>query len=87
MFFPWRPARSPLEEANLKKGQRIRLKRASVAAREWGLPDDAEGTVICLYRVLADRSSASDRVDVRFNTKTIVWGAPAQEFEPILESA
>ena len=71
----------------MRKGQRIRLRHPSLAAREWGLPLDAEGVVICEYRLLADRSGACDRVDVRFNAKTIVWGAPAREFEPIGESA
>jgi hypothetical protein len=75
--------RSPPKEAKLRKGQRIRLRHSSLAAREWGLPLDAEGTVICQYRVLADRSGAAERVDVRFNAKTVIWGAPANEFETI----
>jgi hypothetical protein len=29
----------------------------------------------------------SERVDVRFNSKRIVWGAPAREFEPIGDTA
>jgi hypothetical protein len=71
----------------VRKGQRIRLRQSSLAAREWGLPLDAEGVVICEYRLLADRSGACELVDVRFDAKTIVWGAPAKEFEPISESA
>ena len=71
----------------MRKGQRIRLRNASPGAREWGLPRGAEGEVVCLYRVFADRSTRRDRVDVRFNGTTMVWGAPAREFELIAESA
>ncbi len=78
---------SPVKEASVRKGQRIRLRHASLAAREWGIPPDAEGTVLCEYRVLADRTGMSERVDVRFNSKRIVWGAPAREFEPIGDTA
>ena len=71
----------------MRKGQRIRLRHASLAAREWGIPPEAEGTVLCEYRVLADRTGAGERVDVRFNSKVIVWGAPAREFEPVCDHA
>ena len=71
----------------MRKGQRIRLRSAALAAREWGLPGDAVGEVICLYSVLTSRGGHSDRVDVRFNKQTIIWGAPAAVFEPIAESA
>ena len=71
----------------MRKGQRIRIRNASLAAREWGVPMDAEGEVICQYRVLADRTGHCDRVDVRFNGKTIIWGAPVKEFELVAESA
>lgn len=69
------------------KGQRIRFRRPTVAAREWGVPADAVGTVLCGYRVFKDRTEASERVDVRFNSKLTIWGAPAKEFEPIAEVA
>jgi hypothetical protein len=42
--------------------------------------------VICEYRLLADRSGACERVDVRFNSNTIVWGAPVREFEAVNEN-
>lgn len=73
-------------EANMRKGERIRLRPASPGAREWRLPREAEGTVLCHYRVFAGRPGASDRMDVRFSPKTVIWGAPATEFEPIAES-
>jgi hypothetical protein len=63
--------------------QRIRLRPSSPLAREWNIPPDAEGTVICRYRILARRSLDADRLDVRFGPRTVVWGAPAVEFEAI----
>jgi hypothetical protein len=64
-------------------GQRIRLKRASRLAREWDIPPEAEGTLICHYQSLARDFVAPDRFDVRFSPRLVVWGAPAIEFEPI----
>ena len=72
-------------EAEMRKGERIRLRPASPGAREWSLPREAEGTVLCHYRVFAGRPGASDRMDVRFSPKTVIWGAPATEFEPVPE--
>jgi len=67
----------------MQNEQRIRLKRSSPAAREWQVPPGAEGTVICRYRILSDRPIASDRLDVRFGPRLVVWGAPAAEFETV----
>jgi hypothetical protein len=72
--------------AEMQKGERIRLKSASPAAREWRLPREAEGTVLCRYRVFAGKPGASERMDVCFSSTTVIWGAPATEFEPIAES-
>jgi hypothetical protein len=72
-------------EAIVRSGQRIRLRASSRAASEWKIPPEAEGTVICHYRILAGSSGASDRLDVRFSPKTVIWGAPAAEFEVIGE--
>jgi hypothetical protein len=66
-------------------GQRIRLRPQSRLAREWNIPNNAEGTLICRYQILA-RDFAPDRLDVRFNSRLVVWGAPAAEFEPIEDS-
>jgi hypothetical protein len=67
--------------------QRIRLRPSSPLAREWNIPPDAEGTVICRYRILAQRSRDADRLDVRFGPRMVVWGAPAVEFEAVDEPA
>ena len=72
-------------EANMQKGERIRLRPASPGAREWRLPHEAEGTVLCHYRVFAGKPGASDRMDVYFSSETVIWGAPATEFEPVPE--
>jgi hypothetical protein len=66
-------------------GQRIRLRPQSRLASEWSLPANAEGTLICHYQILAG-DLAPDRLDVRFNSRLVVWGAPAVEFEPIEDS-
>jgi hypothetical protein len=66
-------------------GQRIRLRPQSRLAREWNIPPDTEGTLICRYQILA-RDLAPDRLDVRFNARLVVWGAPAVEFEAIEDS-
>jgi hypothetical protein len=55
-------------------------------AREWNIPHETEGTVLCHYRVFADRPGASERLDVRFGPGTVVWGIPETEFEVIAES-
>jgi hypothetical protein len=70
----------------MKKGQQIRLKPSSRAAQEWNLPHGAEGTVICHYRLFSGSPSASERLDVRFSPRMVVWGAPATEFEVIGEA-
>ncbi len=67
----------------MQNEQRIRLKPSSPAAREWNVAPGAEGTVICRYRILAAKSEAADRLDVRFGPQQVVWGAPAAEFETI----
>jgi hypothetical protein len=64
-------------------GQRMRLRRSSRLAREWNIPPEAEGTLICHYRTLARGFATPDRLDVRFSPRLVVWGAPAVEFETI----
>ena len=71
----------------MRKGERIRLRRASPAAAEWSVPEEAEATVICHYRVFAGRPGAAERLDVRFGPRRVIWGAPASEFEVIGEAS
>ena len=74
-------------EAITHAGQKVRVRPSSPAARDWQIPRDAEGTVICQYRLLRGGPSVADRVDVRFSPKLVVWGAPSCEFETIGESS
>jgi hypothetical protein len=78
---------SPTRGEIVRAGQRIRLRPASRAAREWNIAPDAEGTVICRYRILASGPAAPDRLDVRFSPQKVIWGAPAVEFEEIGDTA
>ena len=71
--------------SKLRKGQRLRPLHPALAEREWGVSGDAVGTCLCSYSVLVDRSGATDRVDVRFASGTMAWGAPATEFAVIGE--
>ena len=60
-------------EASMRKGQRVRFRASSQAARDWGISSGAEGGVICQYRLLTARAENAERIDVRFGPQTIVW--------------
>jgi hypothetical protein len=62
--------------AAVQVGQKVRIRSSSVAAREWHVPRGAEGTILCRYRLLKGGDSAPFRLDVRFSSKLVVWGAP-----------
>jgi len=66
-------------------GQKVRVRDGSSLARDWDIPRDAQGTVLCRYRLLRDRQDAPDRLDVRFSSQVIVWGASEGSFEVIAE--
>ena len=65
----------------MRVGERVRVRPASPAAREWGLSAPVEGIVLCQYRILARGAPEPDRVDVRLATGGIVWGGSAADFE------
>jgi hypothetical protein len=67
----------------MNPGQKVRVRPTSSVARDWNIPREAQGTVICRYRVLKDAQTAPDRLDVRFSRRLFVWGAPDREFEAI----
>jgi hypothetical protein len=69
--------------AAMKVGQRVRLKPSSGAARYWKVPPDAQGTVMCSYRLPASKAATAERLDVRFTPQVIIWGGAATEFEAI----
>jgi hypothetical protein len=64
-------------------GQKVTVKPLSSVAREWHIPSGAEGIVLCRYRLLNSDNDAPHRLDVRFEPKLTVWGAPDIDFEPI----
>ena len=66
----------------MKVGQRVRFKSTS-AAQYWKIPQDAQGTVMCSYRLLASNRAAPDRLDVRFTPQLVIWGGAAADFEEI----
>jgi hypothetical protein len=70
----------------MKVGQRVRFKSTSGAARYWKIPHDAQGTVMYSYRILASNRPAPDRLDVRFTTQLVIWGAAAEDFEEIRDN-
>jgi hypothetical protein len=78
-FWGW--TSSPEMEATMNVGQTVRVRPASQVARDWNIPSDAQGMVTCKYRLLNARQSASNRLDVRFSPKLVVWGAPEEAFE------
>ena len=65
-------------------GQKVRVSAVRLA-RDWSIPRGSEGTVVCSYRLLKERdATAIERLDVRFSSRLVVWGAPAKAFEPIV---
>ena len=67
-------------------GQKVRVRPGSGLARYWNIHQDALGTITCRYRVLKASQVAPERIDVRFDSKLVVWGASEQEFEPLKEN-
>ena len=72
----------PTTKATMKVGQRVRFKSTS-AARYWKIPQDAQGTVMCSYRLLTSNRARADRLDVRFTPQLVIWGGAAEDFEEI----
>lgn len=62
--------------------QKVRFKAASPLSRELRIPVEAQGAVICRYRLLRGASSGH-KLDVRFGPDLVVWGAPDDQFEPV----
>ncbi len=61
-------------------GEKVRLKAASPFASRLNLPEDAEGAVICCYKVLRG-GVATQKMDVQFSAQLVLWGVPADAFE------
>lgn len=63
--------------------QKVRCRPTSRIVRDWKIPREALGTVVCRYRLLKEDTSTPDRLDVRFGERLVLWGAPAGEFEVV----
>ena len=70
----------------MKVGQRVRFKSTSGAARYWKIPHDAQGTVMCSYRLLTSNRARADRLDVRITPELVIWGGAAEDFEEISDT-
>ncbi len=63
-------------------GQKVRFKAASPLSLQLNIPREAQGAVLCRYRLLRGENQAH-RLDVRFGPQLVVWGAPDDQFEAI----
>lgn len=62
-------------------GQRVRVRTSSHVARDWKIPSDSQGVVVCSYRLFTRGRIGQERLDVRFTPNTMIWGRPADGFE------
>lgn len=67
-------------------GQKVRFKAASPLSLQLKIPREAQGAILCRYRLLRGEPSAH-RLDVRFGPELVVWGAPDDQFETVEEEA
>jgi hypothetical protein len=70
----------------MQAGQKVRFKSTSSLCQELKIPREAQGAVLCRYRLLRSESEAH-RLDVRFGPTLVVWGAPDDQFETIEDEA
>jgi hypothetical protein len=63
-------------------GQKVRLKPMSPLGAQLKIPHEAQGAVLCRYRLLRG-DAAGHRLDVRFGPELVVWGAPDDQFETV----
>ena len=68
-------------------GQKVRVKPSSPIARDWQLPPDHAGTVICSYSLLTKRGGGREWLDVQIRRGLIVWASAAENYELIVEGA
>ena len=77
----------PSAAVSARVRQFVRVKPASRLAQDWTMPPGALGTVLCRYRILGKPAVSSERLDVRFDAQTILWGCPADEFDMISDAS
>lgn len=74
----------PRREAIMQAGQKVRFKAASPLSLRFNIPREAQGAVLCRYRLLRGENSVH-RLDVQFGPQLVVWGAPDDQFETVEE--
>ena len=67
----------------MKTGQKVRIRSNRKIAAASTIPQDAEGVVLCAYRLLSDLQTHTERVDVDFSPYGMLWGQPAAAFESL----
>ncbi len=70
----------------MKTGQFVRIRPTSPLARQFRFDADAQGVVLCQYKVLAKGPSCPERLDVQLPNGRVAWGVPADAFEAIDET-
>lgn len=71
----------------MNAGEKVRIKPASPLGMRLNLPINAEGSVLCRYRLLRGHEASPQRLDVRFGPHLVLWGAPDDQFETVREEA
>ncbi len=71
----------------MRTGQIVRFRPASPVARDWKIPPESLGTVVCSYELLARFRARKERIDVSFARGLTLWGRPAEDFEIIPEDS
>jgi hypothetical protein len=69
----------------MKSGQIVRFKAGSRASELVAIPREAQGKVVCAYRILGNRAIKTERVDVDFKPYGMLWAQPVDAFEPLDE--
>ena len=69
----------------MKTGQKVKLRPGRRVASGDAIPADADGVVVCSYRLLANRCGGAERVDVDFKPYGMLWAHPADAFEAAAE--
>jgi hypothetical protein len=68
-------------EADMRTGQRVRLKALPKVAEALKLKTQTMGTVLCIYEVGKRPCARSVRLDVRLDSQVTLWGVAAEAFE------
>lgn len=68
-------------EADMRTGQRVRLKALPKVAEALKLKTQTTGTVLCIYEVAKRPRTRTVLLDVRLDSQITLWGVAAEAFE------